>query len=180
MRRFRIFAMISTLAVVLAACSSNSSTSANTQPIANVTHSVVPTGADTFTVDVATSPLGNVLVDQQGMTLYLFKQDTGTTSTCYSDCAANWPALTVSGKATEGPGVHSALGTTKRNDGAMQLTLDGHPLYTFAGDQPGDINGEGLFGLWYAVSPTGTAVMPAAGASPSAAAGGTGASRSGY
>ncbi|MGZ4150443.1 MAG: hypothetical protein ACXVEI_08005 [Actinomycetota bacterium] len=175
MRTFRIAAIVSALATVLAACSSNSSTAA--PPIQTATHTVMPTGADTSTVDVASSPLGNVLVDQNGKTLYLFEQDKGTTSTCYGDCASNWPALTVSGNATEGPGVHGTLGTTKRDDGAMQLTLDGHPLYTFTGDQPGDINGEGLFNLWYAVSPSGKAVMPA-GASPSASSSGT--SRSGY
>ncbi|MGE5226451.1 MAG: hypothetical protein ACM3OO_06200 [Planctomycetaceae bacterium] len=184
MRTFRIAATISALATALAACSGNSG--ASNPPIATSTHSVMPTGADTFTVDVATSPLGKVLVDQAGKTLYLFEQDTGTASTCYGDCAGNWPALTVSGKPTEGPGVHGTLGTSARKDGAMQLTLDGHPLYTFAGDQPGDLNGEGLFNLWYAVSPDGKALMPSGSkAAPSAGASSTGSSssssgRSGY
>jgi predicted lipoprotein with Yx(FWY)xxD motif len=179
MRIVRIAATISALATVLAACSSNSTTN---PPIATATHSVVPVGADTSTVDVATSPLGKVLVDQAGETLYLFEQDTGTTSTCYGDCAGNWPALTVSGSSTEGPGVHGTLGTTTRKDGATQLTLDGHPLYTFAGDQPGDLNGEGLFNLWYAISPDGKAVMPAGSKStPSAgASSSSGSGRSGY
>ena len=179
MRIVRIGATISALATVLAACSSSSSAY---QPVATATHSVVPTGADTFTVDVATSPLGKVLVDQAGKTLYLFEQDTGTTSTCYGDCAGNWPALTVSGQPSEGPGVHGTLSTTTRKDGASQLTLDGHPLYTFAGDQPGDLNGEGLFNLWYAISPDGKAVMPMSskGAPSASGSSSSGSGRSGY
>ena len=59
----------------------------------------------------------------------------------------------------------SQVGTTKRTDGAPQITYNGHPLYTFTGDQnPGDANGQGLTnfgGLWYAVSPAGDAVTSA-------------------
>jgi Secreted repeat of unknown function len=50
------------------------------------------------------------------------------------------------------------VGTTTRSDGNPQVTYNGHPLYTYSGDQnPGDTNGQGLTnfgGGWFALSPT--------------------------
>jgi predicted lipoprotein with Yx(FWY)xxD motif len=69
----------------------------------------------------------------------------------------------VNGTPTEGKGADASMvGTTKRSDGASQITYNGHPLYLFVkDDKPGDTNGEGVnaFGAnWYAVSPAGTLV----------------------
>ena len=117
----------------------------------------------TATIGVAGTGLGKILVDSQGRTVYLFKQDTGTKSTCFGACATNWPPVRVTGKPTAGSGATaSMLGTTKRSDGQPQVTYDGHPLYRFAGDNaPGDTNGQGVtaFGAaWFAVSPAGSQV----------------------
>jgi predicted lipoprotein with Yx(FWY)xxD motif len=50
----------------------------------------------------------------------------------------------------------SLLGTSARDDGTLQVTYNGHPLYHFAGDQaPGDTNGQGVGGIWFVVSPAG-------------------------
>jgi predicted lipoprotein with Yx(FWY)xxD motif len=107
--------------------------------------------------------LGTVLVDSQGLTLYLFEKDSGTKSSCFGGCASAWPPLRASGKPTAGSGVNSSLlGTTKRSDGQPQVTYNGHPLYTFAGDQaPGDVNGQGLTefgGGWFALNSAGDQV----------------------
>ena len=61
---------------------------------------------------------------------------------------------------TAGEGAdESLLGTTERDDGEMQVTYDGHPLYTFASDTaPGDTNGQGVGEVWYVVDATGKAV----------------------
>lgn len=106
--------------------------------------------------------LGTVLVDAQGRTLYLFKNDTGTASTCYGGCASIWPALTVKGKPAAGSGVQAAkLGTSRRTGGGTEVTYAGHPLYTYAGDaKPGDVTGQGLDqfgGEWDALPPSGAA-----------------------
>ena len=53
-------------------------------------------------------------------------------SKCYGSCAAYWPPVT--GTAAAGPGVPGKIGTIRRTDGALQLTYDGHPLYTYIGD----------------------------------------------
>src|SRR6266542_6878061 len=71
-------------------------------------------------IAVAKSPLGRILVDSRGITLYDFPKDRGTTSSCYGACAALWPPLTTKGKPVAGRGVRaSLLGTTKRKDGKL-------------------------------------------------------------
>ena len=111
-------------------------------------------------VAIAKSPLGRILVDSKGITLYDFVKDTGTTSACYGACAALWPPLITSGKPLPGPGVRaSLLGTTKRKDGKLQVTYNGHPLYYFVTDsKPGQTTGQGINqfgGPWWVISPAG-------------------------
>jgi predicted lipoprotein with Yx(FWY)xxD motif len=157
----RAAAALPLVALAVAGCgSSNSSASASA-----TTHG-------SATVDVANTPLGKILVDAQGRTLYLFRKDTGTTSTCLGACAAKWPPVRVTGKPTVSSGLTvSKAGTTKRPDGRPEVTYNGHPLYRFAGDQkPGDTTGQGVNafgGSWFAVSPAGTQVTGTAPAAPS-------------
>ena len=120
-------------------------------------------GGQTATVGVATTGLGKILVDSKGRTLYLFKKDAGATSTCAGACASIWPPLRARGKPTVGSGTSSALlGTTRRSDGASQVTYNGHPLYHYQGDEnPGDADGQRLtdFGAaWYALAPSGNQI----------------------
>ena len=117
----------------------------------------------TATIGVENSDLGKILDDSKGDTLYLFKKDSGTESACSGACATNWPPLRASGKPVAGSGVSaSMIGTTPRSDGKPQVTYNGHPLYTFTGDQnPGDTSGQGVNafgGLWYVLSPAGNQV----------------------
>ena len=120
-------------------------------------------GSGGASVALAHSNLGTILVDGQGRTLYLFEADKGTASTCDGACASVWPPLTTAQKPIAGPGVSaSKLGTTKRDDGTAEVTYNGHPLYTFAGDSaPGQTTGQGSddFGAeWYALSAAGTQI----------------------
>jgi predicted lipoprotein with Yx(FWY)xxD motif len=114
-------------------------------------------------VQVAKSRLGQILVDGGGRTLYLFEKDKGTSSTCYGPCAAYWPPLTTRGKPHAARGASAArLGTTKRRDGKLEVTYNGHPLYYFVADtKTGDTSGQALnqFGAeWYVLSPAGRKV----------------------
>jgi predicted lipoprotein with Yx(FWY)xxD motif len=116
------------------------------------------------TIAVRTTPLGRILVDGRGMTLYLFEKDTGMMSTCNGSCAKFWPPVTTMGAAKAGSGLDAGkFGTTARPDGETEVTYNGHPLYYYAGDkQPGDTTGQGLnaFGaLWYVLSPAGKEVV---------------------
>jgi predicted lipoprotein with Yx(FWY)xxD motif len=128
------------------------------------------TGGQAATIGVATTGLGKTLVDSEGRTLYRFDKDSGTTSACAGECAADWPPLRSHGNPTVGSGLDaSQIGTTTRSDGNAQVTYNGHPLYRFEGDQkPGDTNGQGstAFGAaWYVLSPSGKQVSAQASSS---------------
>ena len=85
---------------------------------------------------------GPILVNGDDMPLYAYDQDSqnGTTSACKDqDCLANWTPVTTEGTATAGPGiVESLLGTITREDGTIQVTYNGWPLYTFNSDTSAD------------------------------------------
>ncbi len=124
-----------------------------------------PAATTVTTVAAANSPLGQILVDSKGRSLYLFEADTGTTSVCNSPgCVAEWPPLIAAGTPQPGAGLAAnQVGTTTRADGNHQITYGGHPLYYFAGDtQNGNTKGQGLNdsgGLWYVVRTDGTPVV---------------------
>ena len=116
-------------------------------------------------VELGKTPLGRVLIDVRGRSLYLFEKDKHGKSACYGACAAYWPPLLSTAKPRPGKGVRaSLLGLTRRSDGKRQVTYAGHPLYTFVGDtRATQTTGEGLTdfgGAWDVVSATGRAVEP--------------------
>jgi predicted lipoprotein with Yx(FWY)xxD motif len=98
-----------------------------------------------------------VLTNAKGFTLYWFAPDKPNKSVCYGSCAAYWPP--VKGPVTLSSGVTGKLGTTKRTDGSLQATYNGHPLYTYIADTaPGQAKGNKLNlngGLWYEVTVSG-------------------------
>ena len=116
--------------------------------------------ASKFTIGIATTPLGKVVVDSRGKTLYLFEADKRGKSACYGACAKAWPPVLVIGKPKAGPGARAALlGVVKRKDGKEQVTYRGHPLYRFFKDtKRGQVKGQGLDffgGEWYVLTPAG-------------------------
>jgi predicted lipoprotein with Yx(FWY)xxD motif len=115
-------------------------------------------------VQAAQTDLGEVLVTQEGLTVYGFTNDADGTSTCEDSCADAWPPVLVEGtELPEGldPAVFSVV---PRSDGTNQLKAGDWPLYTFAGDQaPGDTNGQGSGGVWFAVAPSGQLLQDGAG-----------------
>jgi predicted lipoprotein with Yx(FWY)xxD motif len=153
MRKLYLFAALAAISLVLAACS-NSSTSTPPAGGGTTTSSSAtsPSGGSTGSATVQTAQIANfgmILTDAQGHALYLYQQDSGTTSACTSVCASTWPPLTVTGRPTAGNGVTaSLLGTAKQADGSMQVTYNGHLLYGFTGDSAaGTATGEGLEGF---------------------------------
>jgi len=104
--------------------------------------------------------LGSFLVDDKGMTLYLFTKDTPNTSNCYDKCATAWPPLLTTGVPAAGEGADaSKLGITNRTDGTVQITYNGWPLYYYAKDKTaGDVVGQDVGGVWYVVSAAGDKV----------------------
>jgi predicted lipoprotein with Yx(FWY)xxD motif len=121
-----------------------------------------------YEVKTGTVPgLGTVLVNGQGLTLYMFVPDHQRgRSTCYKKCAAAWPPLRLPTGVTVPVGAGRAdlalLGTTNRKDGGLQVTYNRWPLYLWEVDTaPGQATGQGLNslgGLWYVLSPKGKVI----------------------
>jgi predicted lipoprotein with Yx(FWY)xxD motif len=100
---------------------------------------------------------GTLIVAGNGMTVYTFTTDIPNSgkSECTGACLATWPALTVpaGSKPSAGSGAVGELGTiTRSDDGSLQVTYNGLPLYYFSGDRAaGDANG--VYTGWEAVKP---------------------------
>ena len=144
------------LAVTIAGCSSSGASSAPASAAApSAAPSEASTGATVEAKEVGT--IGKVLVaGSNGMTVYLFTKDVKDSgkSVCDGGCLEKWPALTVdaAGAATAGADVTGKLDTITRDDGALQVTYNGMPLYFFVKDtKPGDANG--VYENWEAVKP---------------------------
>jgi predicted lipoprotein with Yx(FWY)xxD motif len=89
------------------------------------------------------------------MTLYTSSHDPQGASACDAACAVTWhPLLLSSGGATLQAGIGGRLGTARRDDGDLQITYNGSPLYLYTGDRvPGDTRGQGMDGIWFAAIP---------------------------
>jgi predicted lipoprotein with Yx(FWY)xxD motif len=158
-----LLAVSATALLTLSACGSGSSGSGSTASQAGGGAG----GAGTPGLSVASTSLGKVLVDGQGMTLYVLSADGTDKSTCSAQCLQFWPAATPGGTQQ----VSAATGHTTTPDGTPIATVGGHPVYAFALDhKPGDVNGQGISefgGTWYAASPTGQPVTGRASGSTS-------------
>jgi predicted lipoprotein with Yx(FWY)xxD motif len=110
-----------------------------------------------------TEKLGKILVDETGMALYLFTKDTPGVTNCYGKCEVAWPPLLTTGQPTLGEGVSTtAISTTMRKDGSMQVTYNGWPLYYYFKDKAaGDVTGQAVGKVWWVVSGEGNAIKPA-------------------
>ncbi|HEY4899090.1 MAG TPA: hypothetical protein VIH79_05155 [Candidatus Nanopelagicaceae bacterium] len=109
---------------------------------------------------VGTTSLGNIIVDGKGMTAYYYQPDVPNSgvSTCTGGCLVHWPAIT---SASATPVVSGITATVTVIASSSQIVVNGRPIYTFAGDsKPGDVNGQGIAGIWYVVSPAGVELTP--------------------
>jgi len=100
--------------------------------------------------------LGDLLTTADGITLYVFTKDTPGVSTCSGDCLKAWPAYTVTAedRLALPTGAKGKLETIKRDDGALQVTYNGAPLYFFKDDKaPGDTKGQNVGNVWKVVAP---------------------------
>lgn len=113
----------------------------------------------TDVVKIVKTPQGRVIANGAGMTLYVFVDDllTRAPSACVGDCRNDWPPALTRGPVHVAPGVTGRIGTVDRFGQGRQLTMDGRPLYTFSGDTPGEIRGNGVGNLWWAMTPSGLA-----------------------
>ncbi len=170
-RPLSLIGLLVVMAMILAACApavtptqapvvSNPS---NTQPAGSTSQAVI---------NIVTDPtLGKILVDDKGMTLYMFTKDGPDQSNCDAKCLANWPPLVSSGTPKLGPGVDASLiGSATLSTGEMIVTYNHLPLYYFINDKKaGETTGENVGSVWFVISPDGKAVIPASATAPTAA-----------
>ena len=119
------------------------------------------TASNEATINEVSDPkLGNILVGNNGMTLYIYTKDGPDQSNCTGSCLAKWPPLLTQGNPVVGAGVDASLvGTATLPDGSMIVTYNKMPLYYWANDsKPGDTTGQGVGSVWYVVSPDGKPV----------------------
>lgn len=159
------------LAAVAAGCGGGSATASSSPP--------KTAGGQAATLGVSETGIGQILVNSQGRTLYLFKADQGTKSACTGACAGAWPPLVVKGKPSLGAGINASLvSTTTRPEGTTQVVYNGHPLYLFAQDRKaGETNGQGVsaFGAaWFALNSGGDQVSAQPSGSSTGGGGGLG------
>ena len=170
--RINLALALSGALVIVAACGGGGATAGPTQPAGPTqAASQPPASVPPASEPPASQPAGEatvnahevgdagvILVDgATDMTLYYFEQDVKDSgkSNCNEGCIAVWPALTVEAGATPTAGDGgdaSKLGTITRDDGDIQVTYDGKPLYFYAQDtKPGDLNG--VYTNWETVEP---------------------------
>ncbi len=173
-----LFALAAAAGLVLVSCGSDDSPSAGSAapppPSAATSPApapAAPAAGASVSVKAATSPLGQILVDADGRTLYAFTNDTEAKSTCTGTCAEAWPPVVVDANWTVAPGLDSGVfSTITRDDGALQLAAGQFPLYLFSGDaRPGDVNGQGSGNVWFVVDPNAQIVQGAGAAAAPAA-----------
>jgi len=167
--------------VMLAACGSSGGGTNTSAPAGNSggsSSSAPASGSSSVVVKIKKTDAGTVLTNAAGFTLYTFQADKGSTSVCYGACAQFWPPVIGTAHLAAGQKINGHFGTTTRKDGKVQVTYDGHPLYTYAGDSsPGATNGQGqnTFGaLWWVVAPNGSVVKTAAAQPATSTSGGGG------
>ena len=164
----RKFLAVGVVAMALAACGGNGGGGGATQgPAAGGNGK----GVAPLTVNTGEAQgVGTVLVNGQGLTLYHWKGETTSSLQCTGGCLSTWiPVKRTGGSPSGGVHVTGKLTTFSRSDGAgTQVAYNGMPLYTYTGDTaPGQANGQGLQGVWFAVTPSMTASTGGASPKPS-------------
>ena len=162
MKKVFSFLFILMFGVVLAACGSANGNQSDSQVSYEKTSNGKQVAAKTSSDEVAMiqvlkkDKVGNYLADGKGMTLYYYTKDEPGVSRCTASCLQNWPAFYGDVNHLKVPtGFNKAdFGTLKRDDiGKQQITYKGYPLYYYVPDQQkGDVNGQGVDGVWYIVN----------------------------
>jgi predicted lipoprotein with Yx(FWY)xxD motif len=166
--------------LTLAGCGGSGGSSSSGQATSSSSSASTSSSTSAAALKTADTSLGTVVVDGKGMTVYYFDKDVANsgTSNCSGECLAKWPAVTATSDSPTVDGVTGQVGVITRDDGTKQITLNGLPLYLWAGDaKPGDVTGQAVGGVWWVVGPDGTKIttQPSMSGSPSSLkAGGSG------
>jgi predicted lipoprotein with Yx(FWY)xxD motif len=157
------------LAALLSGCGGGATTTTPTSAApapSSAAASSAPASTSAAELNVAQSTAGQIVVADQGLSVYSFTKDTkdSGTSACTGECLMSWPPVTSTSATPTVNGVTGKVGTIQTADGKMQVTINGMPIYYYAKDQAaGDITGQGVGGVWYLVAPSGEMIKTASG-----------------
>ena len=154
-------------AIMVAACGSSSGSAAKTPastPSSKPGSSSTTGGSSdptSTTLQLVNTPLGKVVADSAGKVLYLYVPDgTATVSTVPAGVLAVWPPVQATGVPTLGPGLTAKSSTGAQPNGQQWVLYNGHLLYSYTGDtKAGDVNGNAIGNVWYAVTASGEPVQ---------------------
>ncbi|MEO8468309.1 MAG: hypothetical protein ABI573_01430 [Chloroflexota bacterium] len=168
--RLGAMAMAGAVALAFAAC--NGSTGGPYGGGGTPKPTTAGAGGSVYEVKIAhDTTIGAFLTGEDGKTLYVLTKDTPGVSSCAGNCATAWPPFGLGAGETVkgGTDVTGTFGTISRDDGTTQVMYKDAPLYYFAGDAAtGEVNGQGLNGVWYVASPDGGPNSGSGSASPAA------------
>jgi predicted lipoprotein with Yx(FWY)xxD motif len=167
--------LVAAVAVVVTGCGSGASTSAGAPHTGKNGN---PKGITTARTDVPepeggivgvlrvgkVGSLGSIVIGRGFHTAYVFNKDSGSTSSCNDACAAKWPPMITEIDPIARDGIDaSKVGTIEREDGSIQVTYAGQPLYDYVGDAAAaEANGndiDAFGGEWNVIRPNGEAVV---------------------
>jgi predicted lipoprotein with Yx(FWY)xxD motif len=109
-----------------------------------------------------------ILVNAKGLPLYYYQADTAKRSNVNGELLRLWPPL-ISAKPTA-TGTQGKLAAKDGND--LQVTYNGHFLYTFVDDAPGHVTGQGVSNFFVATPGLKTISVAAKTTTPAPASGG--------
>jgi predicted lipoprotein with Yx(FWY)xxD motif len=95
---------------------------------------------------------GTVLANPHGMTVYYYSVDKkgSGVSSCTGTCATEWPPVVSPVRIPAGVKLAGKVSYIVRANGVRQVTINGYPVYRYAGDHaPGEANGSGIGGVWH-------------------------------
>ena len=156
------------VAVLATACGSSGGSkgggaygSSTTKPSKSASSSTEPAPAGQTTLQLVDTALGKVVANSDGMVLYLYVPDgTSPTSKVSAALLVAWPPLKATETVTLGAGLTKKAATPSQSNGEKWVSYNDHLLYTFSGDAaPGDVNGNALASVWYAVTAAGEPVQ---------------------
>ena len=104
---------------------------------------------------VGPTDLGDVLVDEGGLTLYGFTKDADGAPDLRGRLRRRLAAAARRQRRAPGRPRPRVFTVVERADGAFQLKAGKWPLYRFAGDAAaGETNGQASGGVWFVVDPS--------------------------
>jgi predicted lipoprotein with Yx(FWY)xxD motif len=147
---------LAAVALTVAGCSKATGAGSGYGAYGNQTTAAAPASSPVQTIALKTESTraGTVLANGGGMTLYYYSEDKPGSgkSVCTGACIRAWPALAYPVRAPAGVHLPGKIGYIVRPSGFKQVTINGYPIYKFAGDKaPGQAKGNGIEGAWHVI-----------------------------